>query len=244
MKNWDELMPRRWDRWLCGFAVLVLGATMVFSVLQARHAQQGYDARLARLASGEALTPTHVRAIQRYAIQTLDAMRHLIVPDSILTKRDIFNSVVPALPAAAAAPRPATAEPDFEIIEISYKPFPLQYRGCVVFKDGTLTAQINYEKKSFLLRRGMRVADYVVIAVDHDRVVLQQGSQLIRLAYQEMAYSDTRLARIKDRQSQQTRDVVIGDRIADFEVLDITEKSVLLSNRKRHLELQKGKVQP
>jgi len=134
--------------------------------------------------------------------------------------------------------------PILEVLDISHKPLGFQYQGRITYPDGQIVAQINANKKSYLVKIGAKLAKYRVEHLDKNVISLKskQGKYL-NIKYLQTAFSDELMAKIKDNISGNIETVYKNSSIYGYKVLDIEEDSVTLSKSGQHLRLQKGMVQ-
>lgn len=130
------------------------------------------------------------------------------------------------------------------VSEIGLKPLGVEYRGKVFFKDDDeMIAQVNVNKKSYLVKKGTRFSGYKVSALNGKYLKLKdKKGKILKIEYRQKAYTDELVAKIKELTSEHTKTVSKNDTFLEYKVLDINEDSVLLSLKGQHLRLEKGMV--
>jgi len=156
-------------------------------------------------------------------------------------KRNIFS--YPRSKKSADSERDREIAPVLEVQEIGYKPLEIEYRGRIVFEDGTLIAQVNFHDRSYLVSIGSRIAHYTVRHLTKRSISLQGSHrEVTKIPYRTATYSDELIATIKEHTSGRTLTVGIDSVFFGYKVLDIDEDYVLVSRQGQHLRLEKGMV--
>ncbi|MBU4305965.1 MAG: hypothetical protein KJ893_10180 [Candidatus Omnitrophica bacterium] len=130
-----------------------------------------------------------------------------------------------------------------QVVDTAYKPLGVIYRGRIIFEDGSIIAQVNLAKKSYLVRKGSKFDRYEVDYIDKYHLELREADgKHIRLTYRKTAYTDERIAKIKELNSQRLMSVGKDSELFGYKVLDIGEDYVLVSKQGQRLKLEKGMV--
>ncbi|MCP4650238.1 MAG: hypothetical protein GY853_09205 [PVC group bacterium] len=134
--------------------------------------------------------------------------------------------------------------PVLEVLTIEYKPVGIDYLGRIVFDDEKgLVAQVNFKKHTYLVRVGSKIGGYTVSQLDPECITLEsEDSKTIKIEFRKAAYSKSRIAKIKEYNSQRTLVVSKDSEFFGYKVLDILEDHVLVSKQGQHLKLEKGMV--
>ena len=159
---------------------------------------------------------------------------------SVISKRNIFTQQVHNKSAEAVTGDRLV----LQVSEIGLKPLGIEYRGKVFFKDDNdMVAQINVDKKSYLVKKGTCFAVYQVSELNEKFIKLKdKKGKVIKIKYRQHTYTNELMAKIKELNSAYWKTVIKNDTFLEYKVLDIEEDSVLLSLQGQHLRLEKGMV--
>ena len=159
---------------------------------------------------------------------------------SVISKRNIFTQEVHDKSVEAVTGDRLV----LQVSEIGFKPLGIEYRGKVFFKDDNdMVAQINVDKKSYLVKKGTRFAIYQVRELNGKLIELtDKEGKVINIKYREHAYTNELMAKIKELNSGYLKTVIKNDTFLEYKVLDIDEDSVLLSLQGQNRRLEKGMV--
>ncbi|MFH2137160.1 MAG: hypothetical protein ABII88_01460 [Candidatus Omnitrophota bacterium] len=133
--------------------------------------------------------------------------------------------------------------PIFELLETGYQILGIYYWGRVIFDGGEIIAQVNFKDRTYLVKVGSKVGPYSVTALEYNSIILEdENANIIEIEYRKTAYSQSRMAKIKEYNSQRTLVVNKDSELFGYKVLDIQEDYVLVSDQVEHLKLEKGMV--
>ncbi|MFH1459950.1 MAG: hypothetical protein ABIG64_06210 [Candidatus Omnitrophota bacterium] len=133
--------------------------------------------------------------------------------------------------------------PVIEVVEISYKPLEIEYKGRLIFDDGRIVAQVNMQERSYLVSLGSTIFQYQIDYLDDKYINLKDKTQKnTKIQYRHAAYSNELVAQIKEHTDQRVFTVSKDSNFLGYKVLDIDEEYVLVSKKGQHLRLEKGMV--
>jgi hypothetical protein len=135
--------------------------------------------------------------------------------------RDSFFKYVEAEP-----PKPL-----FELRSIERLPLNIQYNGFIEYTGGII-GQINLEGTTHFVKESEELAEYKILELNRKYAVVEDASgKKIRLPLREEVLSDDYEAMIYLTLENRTTKVMKGDKIKNFQVLDILPTYVVLFNQ-------------
>lgn len=156
-----------------------------------------------------------------------------------IKQREIFSEYIEnsgAKPTAVALPQKKAS---FSVLNIEPKAFPLEYKGCVKGEGEDLTAQINWRRRTYFVEKGGIICDYKVVKITAKAVMLEneKTKEKINLLYLTPVVSKELTATIMDMTEKRVYEIEKGMTVGEYNVLDISSNSVILSKGKEQLLL-------
>ena len=129
------------------------------------------------------------------------------------------------------------------LVKTGFKSLGLNYRGQMFYKDGTLVAQVNYKKKTYLVSKGSKFKGNQVTDLSKEMITIKtyKGKE-VTIPFRKIVFTDERIAEIQECNSLKTAVLSMNSKFLGYKVLDISEDSVIVSKHGQHLKLQKGTV--
>lgn len=229
-------ISRKIDKIALIAAIGLCGAVFFGLILLPR--DKGIDMQLPDISQPVEM-PDKEKIIQEDSLLAKLGQTELFDSYSGIKQREIFSeykSEQGEKKAVAVSPQKKTV---FSVLNIEPKMFPLEYKGCVKGEGENLTAQINWRRRTYFVEKGGIVSDYNVIKISAKEVSLEheKTKEKINLLYLTPIASKELTATVMDMTEKRVYEVEKGMTIGDYNVLDISSDSVILSKGKEQLVL-------
>ena len=152
--------------------------------------------------------------------------------DDNILRRDIFSEFTAGSIVEGDGPSA------LKLLSVDRAPLPLIYQGYIKLEDGTMIAQVNWDKKTYFAIQGEGIGRFKVSEITRDslRMTGPSGKE-IRLEHLIKTYEDEFSATLQDPTSNRHFTVKKGAALGEYKVLDIGEDSVLLLHKNNHIKL-------